>query len=137
MFTCIHTHNYHPQICLQKFNSPNLLDGLFSLKNLCYSSGSALLLSNCFSLLTGCQAYEDGRTASGSREGQKQVTALPLTMFDSDLTMPQFPFLKHGFHYDNYHIDVSVLTFSCTKKGESKGTLLSPLPLTHWILTTT
>ena len=137
MFTCIYTYNYHPQIHLQKFNSPNLLDGSFSLKNLCQSSGSTLLLGNCFSLRTGCQAYEDGRTASSSREGQEQVTALTLTIFNSDLTMPQFSYLKHGFHYDNYHIDASVLTFSCTKKSESKGTLLSPLPFTHWILTTT
>ena len=60
-----------------------------------------------------------------------QITALPLTVFDSDLSMPQLPYLKHGFHHDNYHMDPSVLTFSCIKKGESKGILLSPLQLTH------
>ena len=128
MFTCIYTHNYYPQIRLQKFNSQIYWTGRFHEK-ICAIRVD--LLSNCFSLHTGCQAHEDGSTASGSREGQEQVTALPLTVFDSDLSMPQLPYLKHGFHHDNYHMDPSVLTFSCIKKGESKGILLSPLQLTH------
>ena len=66
MFTCIHTHNYYPQIRLQKFNSQIYWTGRFHEK-ICAIRVD--LLSNCFSLQTGCQAHEDGSTASGSREG--------------------------------------------------------------------